>query len=152
MEVFFCSCPQFFTSCIQDGDGKGGQTQQSFHSGGQLVAQSQEEMAEDLEIEDCAAEHRPHHVEAHHAALYKQGVEEEGGGDQHPEQEVQQPRQEGEGQAAAQDAEAVVQQPHRQPQHRRRAQRGELLGDGDRHLSGTGGPAAPPPPGGRPRR
>ena len=152
MEVFFCICPQFFTPCIQNGGRKGQQTQQSFHHRGQPVAQGQKEGAEDLEIEDRAGEYRAHHIEPHHAALQKQGVEEECGGDQHPEQEVQQPRQQREGQAAAQDAEAVVEHPHRQPQQRRRAQRQELLGNGDRHLSGTAGPAGPHPPGGRPHR
>ena len=108
MEVFFCSCPQFFTPCIQNGGRKGQQTQQSFHHRGQPVAQGQKEGAEDLEIEDRAGEYRAHHIEPHHAALQEQGVEEECGGDQHPEQEVQQPRQQREGQAAAQDAEALL--------------------------------------------
>lgn len=152
MEVFFCPVSQVFASCIQYGDRKGHQTQQSFHSGGQLVAQSQEEGAEEPEIEDRAGEHRAHHIEPHHAALHEQGVEEEGGGDQHPEEQIQHSGEQRQGQAAAQDAEAVVEQPHRQAQQCRRAQRQELLLDGDRHLSGTAGPAGPPTPGGRPRR
>lgn len=152
MEAFFCPSPQFFIPCIHSGDGKGRQTQQSFHSGGQAVTQSQEQAAEDLKIAHRTGKYRAHHVKAHHAALHEQGVEEEGGGDQYPEEEVQDTGQQGEGQAAAQDAEAVVEQPYRQAQQRRRAQRGELLLDGDRHLSGTGGPAGPPTPGGRLRR
>ena len=124
MEGLFCGFSDFFTQPQEK------HTPQNPNEIGQTVAQFEEPAAQQPEISRRAQEDGRHNVKAHFAAAGGGGVDKQGDGDHQPEQQVQHSTQQGEADAHTEDAERVVQQPHRRPHHQRPGKEEGLVGDG----------------------
>ena len=152
MEGLFCLCLQFFCQKCDQGDGQCYDLPHNTHKIGKEVADFQRPAAHGHKVQPRAPQDGQHIVDAFRPVSRPQGVAEQGGGDQQPEEEIQHRPQKGQVQPGAEDAEKIIQHPHQCPNGQRAEQGGRLPGDRDLHLSGTAGRTARPSPGRCPHR
>lgn len=152
MEALFCGIGHFFKERQEKMKGKGRQAEQGAGQIGQAVAQKKGQGAEKEKIDHRAGQHGQHHVQPQHPLPGIQRVEEESQGHQQPEEQIQHSAQCPEMDPDPEHPEAVVKQPHGAAQRQGGEKGGELPGDGYAHLSGRGGRAGCPGPGGSPHR
>lgn len=153
MKVIFCNFFDFFTQEQEKCGRENHNTTKKPCQISQKVAQLEDKRTHQQKIEHRAAQNRADIKDAYPAVPHRNGINKEGRGDRQPEQEIQKAAQQRNAHPDPEDAEQVVQQPHRRPQ-RQRARHGKGLGgNGNLHrFSGTAGTGSRPCPGRCPHR
>ena len=93
MEGFFCVLSKFFAEGKNTADGEGCHIPQKIQKISDEVPRLQDPAAEKEEISRRPAGDRQDHVNPHLAALGGDGMPEEGGGNRHPEEKIQESAQ-----------------------------------------------------------
>ncbi len=99
----------------------------------QTVAQGQGQGAEEEEIEGGAQENGSQEEEADLPAPHGDGKQKEGGGDQEPEEQIQESAQKAAADAHPEDPHQIVEQAHRRAQPQSKQESRGLGGDRDLH-------------------
>lgn len=116
MEVVFCSLFNFFALPAQEHQRGHGQPPEEGGGVGHSLGEKAHRAAEQEEVGRRPQKEGQGHVNPQLPAPGGDGVEEEPGGDHHPEQQVQDRPQQGEPDPAPEQAEKVVHQPQPGPQ------------------------------------
>ena len=133
MEEFFCGFSDFFTQSGQQSQREG----QNFPQYGNQIRRGvpalEHPAAGQPEIGRRPRQHPQNEVAPHLSPAGGGGVYKEGRRHHQPEQQVQRPGQQGEGEAHPQDAEQVVHQPHPHPQGQGPQEEAGLVRQGGAH-------------------
>lgn len=153
MEVFFYDFLNFFPQAAEPVRREEEEPEQEGRSVGRQAQEETDRRAQQEEVEHGPQRQGRPHVDAHHAPAHGGGVDEEPGGGQDPEAQVQQAAQQGQPEPPPEDPEHVVHQAQTAPQGRRPQEGADLVGQVDAHgLTGTAGPGSPRGPRRRPHR
>ena len=115
MEVFFYDFLNFFPQAAEPVRREEEEPEQEGRSVGRQAQEETDRRAQEEEVEHGPQRQGRPHVDAHHAPAHGGGVDEEPGGGQDPEAQVQQAAQQGQPEPPPEDPEHVVHQAQAAP-------------------------------------